>query len=185
MNDHAYTFYKLLLPSSVNRVFNLDSKQLVKVYSQIFDTDLDDMNEHLNKGDVSETVRHYFKKSERVKPTSKSELTCEEIDGYLDELTGLSKEADQVKFLGKVTRRMSLLDVRTFVRLIKKDLRIDAGTKVILDSISPNAYQAYQASRDLKDVINRGLQSSAAGLKKDLSIRVCTLSYFIAKKPIY
>lgn len=158
----------------MNRVFNLDSKQLVKIYSQLFDTDLDEMNDHLNKGDVSETVRHYFKKSDGVKPASDSSLTCAEIDSYLDDLSKLSKESDQTKFLSKVTKRMTPYDLRMFVRLIKKDLRIDAGQKVILESISPNAYQAYQASRDLKDVIERGLQktNTPGGLKKDISIRV-------------
>lgn len=173
LTENAYTFYKLILPTSVNRVFNLDNKQLVKIFSQIFDTDLDEMNDHLNKGDVSETVKHFFKKSSSVKPANTSELTCTEIDSYLDDLTSLSKENDQIKYLKKVIKKMTLNDLKTFIRLIKKDLRIDAGQKVILESISPNAYQAYQASRDLRDVITRGLQKPGQTLKKDLSVRVC------------
>lgn len=151
----------------------MDSKQLVKVFSQIFGTDFDEMSEHLNKGDVSETVKYYFKRSNGPKSAAGSSLTCAEVDAYLDELTGLTKESEQVKYLGKIVKRMTPLDLRMFVRLIKKDLRIDAGHKVILESISPNAYQAYQASRDLKDVVERGFSPNKPGqLKKDMSIRV-------------
>ncbi len=32
---------------------NSTTKQLVKIFSQIFSTDLTDMTDHLNKGDVS------------------------------------------------------------------------------------------------------------------------------------
>ena len=79
--------------------------------------------------------------------------------------------SDLVVYLTTIVPKMTPLDLRMFVRLIKKDLKIDAGHKVILESISPNAYQAYQASRDLKDVIKRGFQKPGQ-LKKDMSIRV-------------
>ena len=45
-----YLFVKLLLPSASTRVFNLNSKQLVKLFSKIFSADLDEMTDHLNKG---------------------------------------------------------------------------------------------------------------------------------------
>jgi DNA ligase-3 len=157
------------LPSSVNRVFNLNSKQLVKVYSNIFKVDFDDMNEDLNKGDVSVTIKSYFKRSNGIKPASGSTLSIAQIDAYLDELKDLSKENEQTQFLQKISKKFTTTDIRMFVRLIKKDLRIDAGTKVILDAISPNAYAAFQASRDLKNVLAR---SSKPGLKKDLSVRI-------------
>lgn len=139
------------------------------MYSTVFNVDLDDMMEHLNKGDVSETIRHYFKRSNGVKPVEKSVLNLGEVDGYLDELAKLTKENEQSLFLKKITKKFTLFDVRMFVRLIKKDLRIDAGTKVILESISPNAYAAYQASRDLKNVL---LRVNKPGLKKDISIKI-------------
>lgn len=171
--ENAYTFYKLLLPTSVDRVFYLDSKQLVKLFSQIFRTNLNEMIEHLNKGDVSETINYYFKRSNGVKssPSDSSQLTCAQIDSYLNELTELSKDNDLVNYLTSIVSKMTPLDLRMFVRLIKKDLKIDAGLKIVLDSISPNAYQAYQASRDLMDVIKRGFQKPGE-LRKDMSIRV-------------
>ncbi|CAF0763628.1 unnamed protein product [Brachionus calyciflorus] len=168
-----YTFLKLILPTSTNRVYNLNSKQLVKLYSQIFDCDLDEMNTHLNKGDVSLTCRNFFSHSEKIKPAQKSLLTIQQIDNYLDELTKVTKENDQLEVLEKLTKKCTKNDLKTFIRLVKKDLRIDAGSKNILDGVSPNAYTAFQVSRDLKDVVDRlNDLSSKPGLKKDLSIRI-------------
>lgn len=129
------------------------------------------MSDHLNKGDVSETMKHYFKRSEKVEPASSSVVTCAQVDAYLDELATLSKENEQTKFFQKLVKKFTALDLRMFIRLVKKDVRIDAGSKVILESISPNAYAAYQASRDLKDVITRATQKPGE-LKKDLSVRI-------------
>ncbi|RNA36306.1 DNA ligase 3, partial [Brachionus plicatilis] len=170
-----YTFLKLILPSATNRVFNLNSKQLVKLYSKIFDCDFDEMSAHLNQGDVSETCCSFFTKSENIKPEDKSTLTIHQIDTYLDELTKVTKENDQLNLLEKITKKCTKNDLKTFIRLIKKDLRIDAGSKNILDAVSPNAYAAFQVSRDLKDVVERVsdlVQNGKPGLKKDLSIRI-------------
>jgi DNA ligase-3 len=178
--SQVYKFLKLLLPSVCNRVYNLNSKQLVKLFSRIFDVDLDDMTDHLNQGDVAQTIREYFAKSENVKPAKTSTLTLNEVDDYLDKLTKITKEQDQYNLLKQITKKCTKNDLRTFVRLIKKDLRLDAGSKLILDAISPNAYAAFQVSRDLKDVVERTFalkkHNHKAVLKKDLSIRVSLMT---------
>lgn len=164
------------MPSVSNRVYNLNSIQITKLFSRIFDTDLDEMNDHLNQGDVAETCRYYFGKSEsNVKPQKESKLTLKQVDAFLDKLTEITKENDQAKLLEQIARRCTKNDLRTFIRLVKKDLRIDAGTKSIMDSLGPNAYQAFQVSRDLKDVVTRVdklMKEGKPGLKKDLSVRV-------------
>lgn len=172
-----YLFLKLILPSATNRVYNLNSKQLIKLFSKIFMANLDEMSDHLNKGDVSETIRHYFARSNNIRPANKSSLTLKQVDDYLDELTKVTKENDQSELLEEIAKKCTKEDLKTFMRLIKKDLRIDAGAKNILDSVAPNAYAAYQVSRDLKDVVTRAnnledVSSSRPGLKKDLSIRL-------------
>lgn len=163
-----------------NRVFNLNSKQLVKLYSKIFDADLDEMSDHLNKGDISITCKHFFSKSNDIKPAAKSTLTLSQVDAFLDKLTEITKENDQLKALEGITKKCTKNDLKTLIRLIKKDLRTDAGVKIILDSLNPQAYAAFQVSRDLKDVVSRvktlekhnHLTGGKPGLKKDLSIRV-------------
>ena len=100
-------------------------------------------------------------------------LNLNQIDAHLDKLTEITKEIDQIKLLEEIAKKSTANDLRTFVRLIKKDLKIDAMAKIILDSIAPNAYQAFQVSRDLKDVIKRASERShKTGLEKSLSIKV-------------
>ena len=81
------------------------------------------------------------------------------------------------KVLEDICKKSTKNDLKTLIRLIKKDLRYDAGNKVILDAINAHAYAAFQVSRDLKDVIKRSsdLDKHNAGkpsLKKDLSIKI-------------
>ena len=45
----VYLLMKLLLPGFVKRVYNINSKQLVKLFSQIFRASQEEMLEHLNE----------------------------------------------------------------------------------------------------------------------------------------
>jgi hypothetical protein len=47
--------------------------------SQIFQIDHDDMLEHLEQGDVAETVRVFFEKSRHVQPAKKSTLSLQDV----------------------------------------------------------------------------------------------------------
>jgi DNA ligase-3 len=80
------------------RVFNMESKQLIKIFSRIFSTDADEMTDHLNNnGEVSQTIRHYYSRSNSsFKPKDNSTLTLKEVDTFLDKLTEITKEQDQV-----------------------------------------------------------------------------------------
>jgi len=75
----VFLLLKLLLPGVIKAVYNLQDKQLVKCFSQIFDTDLDEMIEDLEQGDVAETVALFFDKSSNVKPLKKSTLSLQEV----------------------------------------------------------------------------------------------------------
>jgi DNA ligase-3 len=155
--DDVYLLVKMLLPSVVKRVYNLQSKQIVKVFSQIFNCDVGDMVEDLDKGDVAETVVSYFQQSTGVRPSPSSSLMLGEVDHCLDNMTALTKEEEQVKELKALTRKCSVEDMRYVVRLLKNDLRMNAGAKHVLDALDPNAYAAFQASHNLKDVVTRAL----------------------------
>jgi DNA ligase-3 len=162
-------FIKFLLPGSSNRVYNLNSVSLVKLYSRLFDQDQDDMLKHLNNGDVANTIKVFFDKSRRLKPKMTSDLTLTEVDHYLNELTKHRAESDQLTVLKDIAANCTSDDLHMIVRLIKKDLRINAGDKIVLEGVSKNAYAAYKVTRDLDDVIERLLKSP---LKKDLSIKI-------------
>ncbi|XP_027053351.1 DNA ligase 3-like isoform X1 [Pocillopora damicornis] len=173
---------KTLLPAVNKRVYNLQSKQLVKLYSQIFGCSQDDMITDLEQGDVSETLSTFFQSSSLLKPLKKSLISLLEVDAFLDKLKTLTKEDDQQRELTKMTRRCSANDLKFIIRLIKHDLRMNTGAKHVLDAIDPNAYEAFQASNNLTDVVQRCLQKKESnagvlpGMSKKLSIKASLMT---------
>lgn len=146
---------KLLLPQVTKRVYNLKSKQLVKLFSRIFATDHDDMLTHLEQGDVANTIQHFFSKSKTVQPANESSLTIEEVEDFLEDLSKLTREEEQIYQFKKIVKKCTLDDLTMLIRLIKGDLRINAGPKHILEGVHPDAYRVFQTSRDLDMVIDR------------------------------
>lgn len=69
----------MLLPGAVKRVYNLQSKQLVKLFSRILLEDENEMLEHLERGDVAETIRSFFEKSVARKPAENSVFTIQQV----------------------------------------------------------------------------------------------------------
>ncbi|KAG0720733.1 DNA ligase 3 [Chionoecetes opilio] len=94
------------------------------------------MIEHLEQGDVADTVTHFFEASRQLPPAKKSALSLHDVDGALQELSGKTKEEDQSMTLRAVAKKSTGNDLRMVVRLIKGDLRINAGAKHIF-SLSP------------------------------------------------
>ena len=70
---------RMLLPGTAKRVYNLQSKQLVKLFSRLLLHSENEMLEHLEKGDVAETIRTFFERSSALKPAPKSALTIQEV----------------------------------------------------------------------------------------------------------
>lgn len=146
---------KLLLPQVTKRVYNLKSKQLVKLFSRIFSSDHDDMLTHLEKGDVAETIQHFFNKSKTIQSVSESTLTIQKVEDFLEDLSKLTKEEEQIYHFKKIVKKCTPDDLKMLIRLIKADLRINAGPKHILEGVHPDAYSAFQTSRDLNMVLDR------------------------------
>lgn len=149
---------RLLLPGFVKRIYNLQSKQLIKLFSKIFQTNHDAMLKHLEQGDVSETICIFYEKNKSFQAPKKSTLTLQEVDEFLEELSTLTKEEEQMAHIEAFARKCTANDLKIAIRLIKHDLRMNAGAKHILDGLHPDAYQAFQSSRDIKSVIKRCLE---------------------------
>ena len=175
-NGDIYTILKLLLPGSIKRIYNLQNKQLVKLFSNILQQDLDEMVTDLEQGDVSETIFKFFESSDFCPPAKKSTLTVQEVDKFLDNLSQLTREEDQFKVLEKIAKRSTGNDLKAIIRLIKSDLKIVAGPKHILDALDANAYEAFKASKDLNDVINRVLEIQKSGSVKSLEVRASLMT---------
>lgn len=172
---------KLLLPGVVKSVYNLNDKQIVKLFSRIFRSNQDDMVRDLEQGDVSETVRMFFEDSKSFPPAAKSLLTLQEVDASLTRLAQLTKEDEQQSELEVIAKKCTSNDLKCIIRLIKHDLKMNAGAKHVLDAVDPNAYDAFKASRNLGDVIERVLRNqqeaaSGAGPRKLLTVEATLMT---------
>lgn len=54
-------------------------------------------------------------------------------------------------------------DLKMLVRLIKGDLRIQAGAKHILEALHKDAYEAFNSSRNIERVIEKVLKLWTSG----------------------
>ncbi|OWK14304.1 LIG3, partial [Cervus elaphus hippelaphus] len=155
----VYLTVKLLLPGVIKSVYNLNDKQIVKLFSRIFNCNSDDMTRDLEQGDVSETIRVFFEQSKSFPPAAKSLLTIQEVDEFLMQLSKLTKEDEQQQALQDIASRCTANDLKCIIRLIKHDLKMNSGAKHVLDALDPNAYEAFKASRNLQDVVERVLRN--------------------------
>ncbi|NXI43814.1 DNLI3 ligase, partial [Galbula dea] len=176
-----YLTIKLLLPGVIKIVYNLNDKQIVKLFSRIFNCSQEEMVRDLEQGDVSETIRLFFEQSKSCPPAAKSLLTIQEVDEFLIQLSKLTKEDEQQNVLQQITRRCTGNDLKCIIRLIKHDLKMNAGAKHVLDALDPNAYEAFKASRNLQDVVERVLQNQQEaekmpGLKRTLSVQASLMT---------
>uniref|UniRef100_A0A8C2VBS9 DNA ligase n=1 Tax=Chinchilla lanigera TaxID=34839 RepID=A0A8C2VBS9_CHILA len=162
----VYLTVKLLLPGVIKSVYNLNDKQIVKLFSRIFNCNPDDMARDLEQGDVSETIRVFFEQSKSFPPAAKSLLTIQEVDEFLLRLSKLTKEDEQQQALQDIASRCTANDLKCIIRLIKHDLKMNSGAKHVLDALDPNAYEAFKASRNLQDVVERVLQNEQEVEKK-------------------
>ncbi|KAM4797086.1 DNA ligase 3 [Rhinophrynus dorsalis] len=174
----TYLTVKLLLPGVIKSVYNLNDKQIVKLFSRIFNCNLEEMVRDLEQGDVSETVRIFFEGSKSFPPAAKSLLTIHEVDDFLTQLSKVTKEEEQQTVLENIAHRCTSNDLKCIIRLIKHDLKMNSGAKHVLDALDPNAYDAFKASRNLGDVVERVLrnQQQAPGMKRTLSVQASLMT---------
>ncbi|PRD34334.1 UNVERIFIED_CONTAM: DNA ligase 3 [Trichonephila clavipes] len=168
---NLYLWAKMLLPAVEKRIYNLQNTQILKIFSKIFEVSLEEMQEDfqsgIGKGDVSETVKVFFEKSDSFEPAKESKLYLQDVDKYLDQLATTGQEVEQTNILTKVAKKCTASDLKYFIRFIKHDLRINAGPKHILEAIHPSAYEAFQASRNLEDIIKRCKKAGKKGSLED------------------
>ena len=78
-------------------------------------------------GDVAETITTFFEETDAINKTSKSKLTLFDIDSFLSKLATLTKADEQTFVLSNMTKKCTSNDLKMIIRLIKGDLRINAG----------------------------------------------------------
>ncbi|CAO2644532.1 DNA ligase 3 [Lemmus lemmus] len=177
----VYLTVKLLLPGVIKSVYNLNDKQIVKLFSRIFNCNPDEMARDLEQGDVSETIRVFFEQSKSFPPAAKSLLTIQEVDAFLLHLSKLTKEDEQQQALQDIASRCTANDLKCIIRLIKHDLKMNSGAKHVLDALDSNAYEAFKASRNLQDVVERVLHNEQEvekdpGRRRALSVQASLMT---------
>ncbi|KAG8194914.1 hypothetical protein JTE90_021375 [Oedothorax gibbosus] len=171
---HLYLWVKMLLPQVEKRVYNLQTTQIIKIFSKIFEVSQETMQEEYEEGnnsiagDVSKTVEYFFEESNTFSPAEESTLYLQEVDKYLDQLSKTGLEVEQTNILTKVAKRCTGKDLRYFIRFIKHDLRINAGPNIVV-LFNLCSYEAFQASRNLKDIVTRSMKQGKKG-KDDLRV---------------
>ncbi|KAF7990445.1 hypothetical protein HCN44_000250 [Aphidius gifuensis] len=146
---------KLLLPMATKRVYHLQSKQLIKLFSRIFGQHEDDMLEDYENGDIAETIMNFLEKNTAIQYAKKSILTLQEVDNFLNELTQLTTEDTQTAKFKSIIKRCTPNDLKMIIRFIKNDLRIKCGPKHVLEAIHEDAYRTYQHSNNLEEVVKK------------------------------
>ncbi|ASK51349.1 DNA ligase-like protein [Eptesipox virus] len=174
-NTDVHLIITVLLCSVNKCVYNLNDKQLIKHFSKIFNHDINEMISDLEQGDVSETIKQFFEKSNTRKPISKSIMLLIDVYNFLKHLSTLTKEKDQQSFLKDIVGVSTSNDLKCFILLIKNDLKIRAGAKCILDALHPHAYETFKMSQNLNNVIHGVLNKS---------IQTVSITPFIPIKPM-
>lgn len=170
---------RMLLPktANVNRIYNLKSVSLLKIFSKIFTTtrpSIDFLKEEFKRiGDVSIVIGDTYvgehvsssigDSSSGSRLSAKSSISLAEMDDMLFELSGKSKEKEQLKITKKILDKLrSREEVINFIRLVVGDLRIKAGAKHVLDGVGVGAYDAFCTSRDINEAVSVGRQPSSS-----------------------
>ncbi|VDN91809.1 unnamed protein product [Brugia pahangi] len=149
-----YLLLKFLIPEADQRVYNLKAKQIIKIFSALFDWSVDELTESYNQtGDVSETICSFWSKLDGDR--KKSKITNQMVDDWLEKLSELTREKEQQMHFSEICKLVSCLELKYIIRLIMKDLRVNAGAKHMLEGLKKGAYEMFQNSRNLQGVIEK------------------------------
>ncbi|AYC44686.1 DNA ligase-like protein [Moosepox virus GoldyGopher14] len=165
-DEQTFIIIKMLLPMVNKRIYRLNDIQIIKLFSKIFNHDIKDMLNDLEKGYVADTVKTFFETSKtNIIPINRSILLLEDVDNFLQHLSTLTKENDQINFLNMLAKVCTGNDLKCIILLIKNDLQIKAGIKCVLDSLHPNAYNYFKTSHNLRDIVKYSINDSLSNVK--------------------
>nr|BDT63206.1 MAG: DNA ligase 3-like protein [Hemigrapsus takanoi nimavirus]GBG35356.1 SCV_095-like protein [Hemigrapsus takanoi nimavirus] len=169
---------RMLLPKTANsdRIYNLKPVSLMKIFSKIFTTrpSIDFLKEEFKRiGDVSIVIGDAYvnehasssigDSSGGSRLSMKSSISLAEMDDMLFELSGKSREKEQINITKRVLNKLrSREEVINFIRLVVGNLRIKAGAKHVLDGVGVGAYDAFCTSRNINEAVSAGHQPSSS-----------------------
>lgn len=153
---------RMLLPKIGNSHHVLKPLSLMNMFWKLIPTKppLDVWRETFKQiGDVSIVIGNSY--GHISSSTAKSSFSLFEMDDMLFELSGKSKETEQLKVVQRILDRLcSREEVITFIRLLAGDLKIKAGVEHILNGVGNGAYDAYCTSQDINDAVSASRSSA-------------------------
>lgn len=161
-----HVWIRLLLPGLDKRTYNMQNKKMVKLWAKIFGLEEDELMDGLEKQQVADVFVRGFERSKGTRPKKMSKITVGEVDEFLERLSRLSKEDEQEEELRDMAEMCTVEDLRVIVMLIKRDLRMDAGPKTVLDGLHEDAYEAFNSSRDLELIVDKVCKLRRGEIKK-------------------
>lgn len=73
----------------------------------------------------------------------------------LEKLAHLTKDDEQQQHLEKIAKICTSNDLKSIIRLITHDLKINAKASTILEAVHPNAFSEFQISKNLAVVLGK------------------------------
>eukprot|EP01083_Nonionella_stella_P144516 451356_1 len=167
-------FLKLILPKVTQRRYQMHRKRMLKLFASIFNEDVAVLDDLMTNGDraglLGEVISHSYKESVSTFPqrNNKTVLSMKEVDDFLDCLTKETRESQQEILLKNIVKRSNVNDLKWIVREIDRDLKINAGTKAVLDGIDDKAYAAFQTKASLDYIVNKMALGHSLTVSADL-----------------
>ncbi|AAN04331.1 DNA ligase III [Heliothis zea nudivirus] len=87
------------------------------------------------------------------KEEERQRITMPQVDEFLSNMADSSITGKHA-LLYEITRRCNSMELKYLIRIMKRDLKINAGSKCILEALSPTAYLMFQLSKDFKLVLD-------------------------------
>jgi DNA ligase-3 len=155
LRDDALRRVNFLLPKDV---YNLKDKQLLNIFSKLFG-----FENEITPLPTETLIVDHFGKNPNYRPAVKSTLTLIEVDEFLQSLKPESQQklakckcaGDKLPIFKKILPKCTEDDLEIIILLIKKNLKIKASFKPILQAIHPKAYDAYLHQSDVRIIIEK------------------------------
>ena len=165
--DDRYVTARFLLPAKKDhdlRTYNLKDKSLLPLLAGIFRCSQDSMAAHLvESSDIGLTAETFYAAS-RIAPAAAPEppITLSEVSTFLDKLAEPS--APSGTLLGALVPRTTPSELRVLIRIVRKDVRINAGSAVVLKGIvGEAAYQRFKAQpQELRAICDEAARTASA-----------------------
>ena len=159
-DGNLLVFLELILPKVTGRTYQMNKKRMTKLFSSIFNQTVSFIDSQMtngpNAGMIGKVISSCYASSNAVFPQKHkaSKLSMLEVNDALNALTSETKEQRQSELLKRVVSKCNVKDLQWFVLCIDRDLKIDAGTKTVLDGIGERAYETFQSKASLEYIVN-------------------------------